>query len=167
MGIFDKFRKNEKDLERLSLEKYEQKYLNECKYIWKNYVPQSGQSTILQGELLREIEKLRCEAQDNGNINWDDDFAYFCDFLKDTLDKQSIYSADTKKKITLALNHIKACGKYAWQYSHGEIADDKVDMNRIAYVSDNLYNIVSDAIGFLQREHPEPIFYTQNDRIKR
>jgi len=167
VGLFDKFRNSEKDLVRLSLEKYELKYLVECKYIWKNYVPKNGQATILQGELLREIEKLRGEAQDNGNINWDEDFAYFCDFLKDILVKQSIYSADTKRKITLSLNYIKACGEYAWQYSQGEIADDKVDMDRVAYVSDNLYDIVADAIGLLQKEHPEPIPYTHNDKIKR
>ncbi len=53
MGIFDKFRNSEKDLERLSLEKYELKYLDECKYIWKNYVPQSGQSSKLSRRCFR------------------------------------------------------------------------------------------------------------------
>lgn len=33
---------------------YEQQYFDECKYIWKNYVPQAGQADNLQGELLRE-----------------------------------------------------------------------------------------------------------------
>jgi len=87
--------------------------------------------------------------------------------MKASIFRQSIYSPDTKKKITLAVNHIKACGEYAWQYSHGEIADDKVVMDKVAYVGDNLYDIVSDAIGLLQKEHPEPISYTQNDKIKR
>ena len=45
--------------------------------IWRNYVPEAGQSEILQGELLREIEKLREEAQGNGNRNWDGDFSCF------------------------------------------------------------------------------------------
>lgn len=29
------------------------------------FAPKSGQSDVLQGKLLKEIEKLRCEAQDN------------------------------------------------------------------------------------------------------
>ena len=37
---------------------YSQKYFDECKYIWENYVPKSGQADNLQGELLREIEEI-------------------------------------------------------------------------------------------------------------
>ena len=73
-------------------EEYEQQYFDECKYIWKNYVPQAGQADNLQGELLREIEKIRCEAQDNGNINWDDDYSYFCDFISRKLTEQPVIS---------------------------------------------------------------------------
>ena len=67
MGIFDKFKKKESNIsiEQLKNEQYEQEYFETCKFIWKNYVPKSGQSTVLQGELLRELEKLRLEAQDN------------------------------------------------------------------------------------------------------
>lgn len=42
--------------------------------MWKNLVPKSGQADILQGEMLRQAEKLRKEACQNGNINWDDNF---------------------------------------------------------------------------------------------
>jgi len=167
MGIFDKFKNNDVDIEKLSSEKSEKQYFDQCKFIWKNYVPQSGQATILQGELLREIEKLRYEAQDNGNINWDDDFAYFCDFLKETLLKQSIYTKDTKTKITLALDHFKECGEYARKFSDGENSDDHVDMNKVAYVDDNLYDIISDAIGLFQKLHPEPIPFKQKESVKR
>lgn len=79
MGVFDRINNSTSTItiNQLISEKYELKYLEECKFIWKNYVPQRGQSDVLQGELLREIEKLRCEAQDNGNINWDEDFEFF------------------------------------------------------------------------------------------
>lgn len=64
MKLFDKLKKSKSTitLEQIMKEPYEQKYFNECKFIWKNFVPKSGQATVLQGELLREIEKLRCEA---------------------------------------------------------------------------------------------------------
>lgn len=79
MGLFDKFRKKNNGLtiEEIISNDYEQEYFDECKYIWKNYVSSKGQADSLQGELLREMEKIRCEAQDNGNINWDDDYSYF------------------------------------------------------------------------------------------
>ena len=87
MVLFDKFRKKNSGLtiEEIIANDYEQEYFDECKYIWKNYVPSKGQADSLQGELLREMEKIRCEAQDNGNINWDDDYSYFCDFISERL----------------------------------------------------------------------------------
>ena len=79
MGIFDNLRKknNEPKIKEIKAKDYKQKYFHECKEIWKNYVPKEGQAENLQGELLREIEKLRYEAQDNGNRNWDEDYSYF------------------------------------------------------------------------------------------
>ncbi|CAH8770501.1 hypothetical protein [Paenibacillus dendritiformis] len=50
------------------------KYFNEAKYFWQTYVPKQGQAETVQGELIRAIEKLRGEAQRNGNINWDKGF---------------------------------------------------------------------------------------------
>ncbi len=72
-------------IEELIGSKYEMRYGKQCKMIQESYVPKSGAAEVLQGELLRELEKLRYEAQNNGNVNWDDDYDYFCDFIKDTL----------------------------------------------------------------------------------
>ena len=55
-------------------------YFNVCKEIWNRWVPQRGHAQVLQGELLRQIERLRYEAQHNENRNWNDDFLYYCDF---------------------------------------------------------------------------------------
>lgn len=63
---------------KLGLRGYKPKYFKECKRIWKKLVPKQGQADTVQGELLREVEKLRHEAWNNGNINWDDNFAWFC-----------------------------------------------------------------------------------------
>ena len=38
-------------------------YFNVCKEIWTRWVPQRGHAQVLQGELLRQIERLRHEAQ--------------------------------------------------------------------------------------------------------
>lgn len=60
MGIFDKLKRKSSSLtiEKIIATDYSQKYFDECKYIWKNYVPKSGQADNLQGELLREIEEI-------------------------------------------------------------------------------------------------------------
>lgn len=122
-------------------------------------MPKNGQAGVLQGELLREIEKLRCEVQDNGNINWDRDFSYFCDFIKETLCNQSIYSRLDKAKFELILSYIQDCGSYAMRWNNGNILDDELDIEKIAYTKDNLYDIIADAIGMLQAKNNTPIPY--------
>lgn len=146
---------------------YKQRFFKECRYIWKNYVPANGQAECLQGELLREIEKIRCEAQDNGNINWDEDFSFFCDFITGSLCRQSVFSDRDKEEITLIMSYIKACGIYARKYADGEISDEDVDVNRLAYVEDNLYDIICDKIGQFQKENPNPVPLEKNYDIKR
>lgn len=166
MGLFDIFKKKKEvtiNLRDLIVADYEQQYLEECKFIWKTYVPENGQSEVLQGELLRQIEKLRNEAKDNGNINWDPDFSYFCEFIKRTLCNMSIYSEEELTKITLIMDYIKYCGEYAC--SLGDHVD--VIVNSIAYTKDNLYDIVADAIGKLQNVHPDPIPCDINYGIRR
>lgn len=54
-------------------------------WIWRNLVPKSGQAGTVQAELLRAVEKLSWEAQNNGNVNWDDRFEMFIEFLSTTL----------------------------------------------------------------------------------
>ena len=108
MVLFDKFRKKNSGLtiEEIIANDYEQEYFDECKYIWKNYVPSKGQADSLQGELLREMEKIRCEAQDNGNINWDDDYSYFCDFISERLCEQPIFTAAEKDEVILIMSYL-------------------------------------------------------------
>ena len=147
---------------------FEQQYFEECKHIWQNYVPPKGKSNCLQGELLREIEKIRCEAQDNGNINWDKEFTHFCEFITQNLVNQPIFSENEKQKIYVIMNYIKECGLYAQQYNKGKIIDDDVIPEKLAYTKDNLYDIICDFIGKLQNKHPEPINYSLNMKsIKR
>lgn len=112
-------------------------------------------------------EALRCEAQDNGNINWDYDHAYFCDFIRSTLNAQSIFSDADKEEISLIMNFIKECGLYAQRYNNSKCTDENVDIEKLAYTEDNLYDIICDKIGRLQKENSRPIPYRANDRIKR
>lgn len=158
MGFFHKNKRNaDNKIEKLMSDEYTQTYFNECKYIWKNYVPKNGRADCLQGELLREIEKIRCEAQDNGNINWNDDFSDFCNFISCELTKQKIFSDKEKEEIIAIMSYFNACGAYAQKFHNGEIAENDVDVDRLAYTKDNLYDIICDKIGRLQKENPTPL----------
>lgn len=156
-----------KKLEKWKQEPYEMQYFSECKTIWKTMVPQRGQSDYLQGELLREIEQLRYEAQENGNINWDEDFAWFCRNIRETLCKMEIFSRETKEQIFVITEYLQSCGEYANRVTNGLVSVESLEVGRIAYVEDNLYNRLSDAVGFLYACNPTPLPYRKNMSIKR
>lgn len=164
MGIFDKFRKRETAiaLSQLISEPYRLKYPSEYKFIWGNYVPKNGQSDVLQGELLRQVEKLRYEAQNNGNINWGDDFRFFCRFLQQTLCRQLKGMKPEQQKIALILKHLESCGDYAARFRDGEISNEEFDISKMAYVEDNLYDMLADMVAIVQIKHKKPIPYEKN-----
>lgn len=113
------------------------KYFEEAKFIWKNYVPKNGQSDTVQGELIRAVEKLRCEAQDNGNINWDNGFELFCDYIWNILS--------------------------SWdKFSEEALIEIRTDINRVLdykspYVEDDLYDRITDRIIEWYLDNKEPI----------
>jgi hypothetical protein len=114
------------------------KYFEEAKLLWQNFVPKSGQADTVQGELIRAVEKLRDEAQRNGNGNWDQGFEMFCSFIADTLCKSGVFDKETQKEI-------------------------KSDINRIMdyqnpYLEEDLYDRLTDHIveWYLQNKAPIP-----------
>jgi hypothetical protein len=80
--------------------------IDKAKYIWNTFVPKQGQADTVQGELLRAIEKLRWEAQENKNLNWDKDFEYFINFLKRYLLEEKSFTELNKKQISNDLDRI-------------------------------------------------------------
>ncbi|HRF99868.1 MAG TPA: hypothetical protein PKZ75_02055 [Bacteroidia bacterium] len=82
-------------------------YLETGKFIWKNYVPKSGQAETVQGELLRAIEKLADEAQRNGNINFNEDcHTIFISFIRKYLNDEKLFDKATIKQINQDLDTI-------------------------------------------------------------
>lgn len=146
------------------------KYFEEAKYIWKNLVPKEGQANNVQGELLRQLEKLRYEAQNNGNINWDSNFEYFCDFITDTLKESKVLSKTKMEEVTQALNKIKSIGIRAYNFNTGKISEDELEKKynfELAYCEDDLYDIVVDAIAVFYLKYKESIPYSKNTKIYR
>ena len=123
------------------------KYFDEAKKLWRAYVPESGQADTVQGELMRSIEKLRWEAQNNGNINWDKDFSLLADFIKKTLLAWDQFDTHAQKEID---NDIKVILDF-----------------RHPYVEDDVYDRLIDRIVEWSRTHPEPVAHELNKNLNR
>lgn len=154
-------------LEKIGVRGYLQKHFEVCKYIWTNLVPKSGQADNLQGEMLRMIVKLRNEAVNNGNINWDDNFEWFCNFIKDTLVNSGLFDEAKNYNIQIVMEYIKNNGEYSLKYTNGEIDDNEVDIMKLAYTDDDIYEYIEDAIGEYYLSNSEPIAYDIKDFIYR
>lgn len=89
-------------------------------WIWKNLVPSSGQAETVQGELLRANEKLRDEAQRNGNINWDSGFVILIEFLESHLCAKKKLRSDPSRSLRGDLERLR-------NYEHPYTEDDLFD----------------------------------------
>lgn len=83
------------------------KYFEEAGQIWKSFVPKSGQSETIQGEMLRAVEKLRDEALRNGNGNWDEGFEILLSYLENKLHDSKVFSDQTIKKSESILTRLR------------------------------------------------------------
>lgn len=100
------------------------KYFEKAKEIWQQQVPQRGQSQYVEGELIRVIEKLRWESFENGNANWDKDFKYFCQYIWEVLNDDSVFDQKDLQKIEEGLNIINNCKN---PYLEDDIYDQLTD----------------------------------------
>ena len=104
------------------------------KWIWKNLVPKSGQAKTIQGELLRANEKLRYEAQENGNANWDKGFEILLTFLEFTLCKKLGFFKDQNKDLRSDIYRLRK--------------------HKNPYLDDDLYDRIENEIFNFCRENP-------------
>ncbi len=145
-------------------------YIKKANELWEAYVPESGQAATVQGELLREIEALRTEAQENDNINFDEDYAYFCDFILRTLKAARSSSYFKLFRISRALAAIKRYGTLAAQYNRGELGEQEFlalhkGRPAFAYHDNDLYDIVLEGIVDFCEANPHPLPHRPNPTL--
>ncbi|MCB0401238.1 MAG: hypothetical protein KDD41_04085 [Flavobacteriales bacterium] len=124
-----------------------EQYFEKAKFIWKNYVPKQGQSEFVQGELLRAVEKLRDEAQRNGNINWDHGHLILANYIKDTLTNSGCFDLRKNEEIESDINRLM-------DYDH-------------PYVEDDIYDRLCDRVVDFFIQNPEPIKNPYNENLFR
>jgi hypothetical protein len=105
--------------------------------IWNELVPPTGPCKTVQGELLRAVEKLRDEAQRNGNINYHETHKLLAKFVLDTLSGAAIFD---KKEIARIKSETK-----------------KLMKPSAPYTDDDVYDYLTDKICMFYIDNPKPI----------
>ncbi|MCR9201763.1 MAG: hypothetical protein NXI04_24215 [Planctomycetaceae bacterium] len=124
-----------------------------ARWIWKTLVPKTGPASFVQPEVLRAIEKLRWEAQGNGNIKWDDRFEMLLDYIEESLTSKSCFSSESKSEIRRDLDRLRNF------LPPNELTDDS-QIPELPYVEDDLYDRLRDHLIEFCRDHPQLIPYT-------
>jgi len=97
-------------------------YDKTAKVIWQKLVPSRGQADTIQGELLRAIEKLRDEAQRNGNVNFHKNcHSLLLKFLKETLLDKTIF---TKEELLTLKTDLKKISYKTMPYTEDDAYDN-------------------------------------------
>lgn len=139
-------------------------YANELNEIWERFIPKKGAATSLQGEMLRELEKMQFEIQDNGMINWDEDYDYFCDFLTKNLKEVSGLTDEQRVTALRAVSKITEQGKMAME-SNAEEKDMQWLYNDM--MNDEFYAPIYDAIALFYKSNREEIAYKHERTVNR
>ncbi len=124
----------------------EEQYFEKAKFIWQNYVPKSGQSDFVQGELLRAIEKLRDEAHRNGNINFNEKcHGILIEYLRAKLSDQKVFDKETIAQINQDL--------------------DRLSIEEQPYLSDDIFDRICDRIVDWNLYHGDDLIHVKNSEL--
>lgn len=123
-------------------------YFETSKFLWQTFVPKSGQAETKQGEFIRIIEKLDREIRGNAKANWDEQFVFLANSLRDGLIESTIFPKEIEKEIR---NDIDSLTR----------SPDEV------IVDDEIYTRVTRRIVEWYWRHKEPIKHIENANLRR
>jgi hypothetical protein len=122
-------------------------YFEEAQAIWERYVPERGQADTVQGELLRAVEKLRGEAQRNGNMNWDEGHEKLAAYLGSTLVESALFDEVVTAQIRTDLERLL-------DHEHPETDDAP-------------YDRLEERVVDWARAHPDPVPHPHDPTLRR
>src|SRR5258708_4925436 len=79
--------------------------------LWAVPVPEHGQATSIQGEVLRAVGGLAAEDRRNGCVNWGQLYERFVEFLRTWLPKNHIFNAKRRARILQDLDAVVVNGR--------------------------------------------------------
>ena len=121
------------------------RYLQEARSLWQTSVPSRGQTSTVQGELLRAVERLRDEAQRNGNLNCGSGQETFIAYLREKLVGSALFDQTVAPEIEADL--------------------DRLGMFEYPETSEVPYDRLTDRVIEWCHAHPEPVPHTRNPRV--
>jgi len=121
-------------------------YFKTLKVMWHKLVPRSGQAMTVQGELLRAIEKLRDEAQRNGNGNFNKNcHVLLIDYLKKYLLDETIFEKDI---LIQSKKNLK-----------------QISYKTVPYLKDDIYNDIGHRIVDWYMKNPTLLMHEKNEDL--
>ena len=117
-------------------------YKEEAAALWHSYVPARGQADTVQGELIRAIEKLRDEAQRNGNVNWCKGHVILANYVGNQLVGSGLFDTAGVAEITSNISRVL-------DFDHPETADFP-------------YDELTDRVVQWSRTHPQSVARERN-----
>ncbi len=121
-------------------------YFETAKIIWKKLVPRSGQADTVQGELLRAIEKLRDEAQRNGNGNFNKNcHGLLIKYLRQHLGAEHVFDKVKMEEIRKDL--------------------DRLSIKNRPYIEDDIYDRITERIVDWYLKNPVQILHEKSAEL--
>src|SRR5271154_6625484 len=84
--------------------------------LWEDLVPEQGQASTIQGEILRAVGRLAGEDRRNGCVNWDKHYEELVEFLRAWLPSERVFSAVERARIFNDLDAVVANGREGIDY---------------------------------------------------
>jgi hypothetical protein len=79
--------------------------------LWEVLVPERGQATSIQGEVLRAVGRLASEDRRNGCVNWDNRYERLVEFLRRSLPNEDVFNAIQRARILQDLEAVVVNGR--------------------------------------------------------
>lgn len=129
-------------------------------------VPSYGQSKVLQAEMLRKVKKLQHKNETKGNINCDEHFDYFCDWLK--IQFERFRELDTHiNDGKLILDKLKLQGHYASLLSLENFPEKYFKSKYIACCNNSLYDYLYTMICIIYENNRDDIIFEVDKQVFR
>jgi hypothetical protein len=105
-------------------------YPDVARKIWIELVPRSGPAGTVHGELLRSVESLRDEAQQNKNANYSRQHRRMALFVRDTLVRSGAFDRPASDRIRSGTRQLMKASK---PYTNDDVYDHLVDQVCVFY----------------------------------
>jgi hypothetical protein len=101
--------------------------------VWEDLVPEEGQASSIQGEILRAVGRLAGEDRRNGCVNWDKYYEDFVEFLRTWLPCERVFNAAQRAQLSKDLDAVVANGRKGIDYQVIRVVFGRLIENAAAY----------------------------------